>query len=102
MELNKNFRLVPTAPQHVEARGFNGKGPVARLRMGPPPAPVPGVRPLAEADLPVVDELCRRLYRVSRRNEVAAALRYGFGPLVREREGRIAGYLIPGMLGHGV
>jgi hypothetical protein len=49
-----------------------------------------------------MDDLCRSIYKVSRRNEVAAAMKYGFPPVVTERGGAMTGYLIPGFLGHGV
>lgn len=61
-----------------------------------------GVRPAAESDIEAMDGLCRSIYKVSRRNEIAAATRYGFPPVVTEREGTMTGYLIPGFLGHGV
>jgi hypothetical protein len=53
-------------------------------------------------DLPVLEELCVRFYRVSRRHELAAWLQLGIPVLVREGQGRIRGYLVPGKLGHGV
>ena len=60
------------------------------------------VRPVVETDLAVIDELSRRIYKTSRRNEAAAAVLRGALPLLRERAGRIAGYYIPGVFGHGV
>jgi hypothetical protein len=60
------------------------------------------VRPIAEPDLPAIEELSERIYKNSRRNEVAAAAPYGFAALLRERQGRITGYLLPGIFGHGV
>jgi len=60
------------------------------------------VRPVSEEDLPVIEQLSIRIYKTSRRNEVASAIRFGFAPLLSEREGRITGYIIPGFFGHGV
>ena len=60
------------------------------------------IRPVAEADLPAIEELSRRIYKVSRRNEVAALMHGPFLPLLRERDGRITGYFTLGIIGHGV
>ncbi len=60
------------------------------------------MRPATEKDLPAIDRLCKRIYRTSRRNEVAAEIARGFAPLVRQRQSRIRGYLMPGIFGHGV
>lgn len=74
--------------------------------MMPPAAhkdPVEGVRPFKESDLPDVDRLSRRIYKSSRRNEVASASPYGFPVLVKAAEkGPVSGYLMPGIFGHGV
>ncbi|HSC35596.1 MAG TPA: GNAT family N-acetyltransferase [Thermodesulfobacteriota bacterium] len=64
--------------------------------------PQGNVRPAAESDIEAMDGLCRSIYKVSRRNEIAAAMKYGFPPVLTEREGTMTGYLIPGFLGHGV
>jgi GNAT superfamily N-acetyltransferase len=61
-----------------------------------------GARPAAESDIEAMDDLCRSIYKVSRRNEVAAAMKWGFPPVVAERGGTMTGYLVPGFLGHGV
>jgi hypothetical protein len=82
--------------------GFDTRTPVAGILPAPAASEDPSIRPLTEADLPAVEELSRRIYKVSRRNEVAAQLQPPFRPLVRERDGRIAGYYTLGMIGHGV
>src|SRR5215211_5180163 len=82
--------------------GFDVKVPVAFMQAAPLAQADDSVRPIAEPDLPAVEELSERIYKNSRRNEVAAAARYGFAALLRERQGRITGYLLPGILGHGV
>jgi predicted N-acetyltransferase YhbS len=80
--------------------GFDTKVPVALLE----PAPAPDIlcRPLSAHDLDAVDELSRRIYRVSRRNEVEHHMTGPFKVFVRERAGRVVGYLITAMPGHGV
>jgi hypothetical protein len=39
---------------------------------------------------------------VGRPSDIAVASRFGIQPLVRERNGRLCGYLVPGIIGHGV
>lgn len=82
--------------------GFEVKGAVAFMQAAPATAHDESVRPVAQTDLPAIEELGKRIYRNSRRNEVAAAECYGFASFLREQQGRIAGYLIPGIFGHGV
>lgn len=82
--------------------GFEVKDAVALMQAAPVPEADKKVRQVAETDLPAIEELSRRIYKNSRRNEVAAAARYGFSALLRERQGHITGYLIAGMFGHGV
>lgn len=60
------------------------------------------VRAITASDLAACDAVCVRNYRNSRRNEVAAALEWKFPGFLREREGRVTGYLLPGFFGHGV
>jgi hypothetical protein len=59
------------------------------------------VRLVTESDQSSIEELSIRIYKSSRRNEVAAAVRYHFAAFLREQQGRITGYLIPGLFGHG-
>jgi GNAT superfamily N-acetyltransferase len=82
--------------------GFDVKEPLALMQ--PPPAETvdPSVRPVGEGDLPAIEELSRRFYKISRRNEVAAAIASPFAYVLREREGRVVGYYTQGMMGHGV
>ena len=74
----------------------------AALMQAAPGKPDESVRPVLEADLPAIDKLSRRIYKTSRRNEVGVAVAGGFSPLLRERHGRVVGYYIPGVFGHGV
>ena len=82
--------------------GFDVKVPVAFMQAAPLAETDDSVRPISEPDLPAIEELSERVYKNSRRNEVAAAAPYGFAALLRERQGRITGYLLPGIFGHGV
>jgi GNAT superfamily N-acetyltransferase len=82
--------------------GFDVKVPVAFMQAAPLAEADNSVRPISEPDLPAIEELSERVYKNSRRNEVAAAAAYGFAALLRERQGRITGYLLPGIFGHGV
>lgn len=82
--------------------GFNVTTATAFMQATPAAEPDDSVRPVTDADLPAIEQLGERIYKVSRRNEVAAAAPYGFAAFLREREGQITGYLIPGIFGHGV
>jgi GNAT superfamily N-acetyltransferase len=83
--------------------GFDTKAPCAVMEPAPEAAADGSVRPVTEDDLPAIEELSRSLYKVNRRNEVATFVRGGpVTPLLREREGRVTGYFILGMMGHGV
>ncbi|MBZ5607300.1 MAG: GNAT family N-acetyltransferase [Acidobacteriia bacterium] len=82
--------------------GFDVKHAVAYLRLAPASAADHSIRPVEERDLDVLDQLCLRNYKSSRRNELAAAVHAGLSPLARQRDGRLTGYLIPGVFGHGV
>jgi hypothetical protein len=82
--------------------GFDVKAPVAFMQAAPLAEADNSVRSIAEPDLPAIEELSERIYKNSRRNEVAAAGPYGFAALLKERQGRITGYLLPGIFGHGV
>lgn len=80
--------------------GFDTKTPVAMME--PARKEDPNVRQATASDLAAVEELSRRIYRVSRRNEAAHRLSPPFQPFVRERAGVITGYFILGFAGHGV
>src|SRR2546426_592762 len=82
--------------------GFDTKEPVAVMQPSPGDRPDESVRAVTEADLEEVAELSRQIYKVSRRNEVASGITGPFRPFLRERNGRIAGYYILGIAGHGV
>jgi GNAT superfamily N-acetyltransferase len=81
--------------------GFDVKEPVAFMQAAPLAEADNSVRPITEPDLTAIEDLSERMYKNSRQNEVAAAT-YGFAAFLRERQGRITGYLLPGIFGHGV
>jgi GNAT superfamily N-acetyltransferase len=82
--------------------GFDTKDSAALMQVTPATEADNSVRPITEPDLPAIEELSKRIYKNSRRNEVAAAAPYGFATFLKERQGRVTGYLLPGNFGHGV
>ena len=50
--------------------GFDVKAPLILMQPQAAAQPDPTVRPMTKDDLPAVEELSRRIYKVSRRNEV--------------------------------
>lgn len=82
--------------------GFDVKEAAAFMQAAPAAEADHSVRSVTEADLPGIEELSKRIYKNSRRNEVAAAAPYGFAAFLREHQGRVTGYLIPGIFGHGI
>jgi ribosomal protein S18 acetylase RimI-like enzyme len=84
------------------ALGFDIKEELAFMQAVPAQKEDPTVRPLTEADIAEAGRLSVKSYGSGRQNEIAAAVKYGFSPLMRQRNGRMTGYLIPGIFGHGV
>ncbi len=82
--------------------GFDVKDSVALMQAAPAVEADNNVRPIVEPDLHAIEELSKSIYKTSRRNEVAAAAPYGFATFLREHQGRVTGYLLPGNFGHGV
>lgn len=82
--------------------GFDVREPIGVMKAPPVAALDATVRLAATTDLPALEKLCVRFYMVSRKNELAVWLQRGVPILVRERRGRACGYLVPGMMGHGV
>jgi len=80
--------------------GFTVREPAALIDIVPAEDIDPGIRPLTADDLDAADALCVRLQKFSRRNETRAAIDGGFGPLAKLRNGKLCGYLIPGIFGH--
>jgi ribosomal protein S18 acetylase RimI-like enzyme len=82
--------------------GFDVKHAVAEILLNAAVRADATVRPVQEGDIEALDALCQKNYKTSRRNELAAAVRSGLSPVLRERGGNFSGYLIPGIFGHGV
>lgn len=81
--------------------GFDLKEPLSYLALSRENAVDASVRPATPADLDAMDELCRDIYRISRRNEIESLIRLGFPAFVIDRGG-VRGYLVGTALGHGV
>lgn len=81
--------------------GFETKEPIAYLQLADSQPVDPAFRPATKDDLDAMDELCRAVYRVSRKAECAALMEVGFPAFVLDR-GHIAGYLLGLAIGHGV
>jgi hypothetical protein len=64
------------------------------------------IRPLTLGDMDAAEVLCREVYRVSRRNELAAIVAHGreIGcvPQGRFIGGQLRAYVVPGFFGHAV
>ena len=82
--------------------GFDTKEPIALLALSAGAGADDNVRPATPADFDGMDDLCRSVYRISRKGEYAALTSLGFPAFVLDRGGHIAGYLIGTLIGHGV
>ena len=82
--------------------GFDMRTPVGLMDAKPAVAPDTTVRLVTAADLPAMEELSRRLYKCSRRGDITLLLGLDLPAFLRVQEGKISGYFIPGLLGHGV
>lgn len=103
----RQVRLVQEAVNTTSAPlyaklGFQVREPLALMTLAPAGAGDATVRMFRPDDFPVLDELCRRHYKVSRLNELKFWTSLDMPLLVRERQGRIRGYFLPGKLGHTV
>lgn len=81
--------------------GFDTKHSLALLDLSDAGPIDPAFRPATVDDLDAMDELCRAIYRISRKGECAAMMELGIPAFVLDR-GHIAGYLVGTVLGHGV
>lgn len=82
--------------------GFDVRTPVGLMDAKPAAMADPMVRHATVADLDALDNLTRRIYRCSRRGEITTLLGMNLPMFLREREGKVRGYFIPGFMGHGV
>lgn len=83
------------------ALGFDTKEPIAMVAPPEGARVDPAFRTATLADFPQMDVLCRSIYRISRRGEYEALSQFGIPIYVIDR-GRITGYLIDSIAGHGV
>ncbi|MEX0786851.1 MAG: GNAT family N-acetyltransferase [Dehalococcoidia bacterium] len=84
------------------ALGFDTKEPISYMELSNLRQRDPAFRPATPDDYAAMDDLCREIYRVSRKGEYEVLAGLGFPIFVLDRGGRIAGYLIGTALGHGV
>ncbi|MGA3067143.1 MAG: GNAT family N-acetyltransferase [Tepidisphaeraceae bacterium] len=86
--------------------GFAVVEPIALMELEPAERVDASVRPLTCDDLPACDALCRRVIKVSRKNELRFFIEHGsdmgFVPHGRFKAGQLAAYVVPGFLGHAV
>jgi GNAT superfamily N-acetyltransferase len=81
--------------------GFDTKEPLSAMALAANHNPDANVRPATPADYERMDQLCRDIYRVSRRGEYAAVGSMGIPIFVLDR-GHVSGYLVLSAMGHGV
>lgn len=81
--------------------GFEAREPTAYLALSQAGPPDADVRVATPDDFDAMGDLSREIYRVDRRNEIAALAAAGFPAIVLDR-GHIAGYLLGTSIGHGV
>ncbi len=82
--------------------GFDTKEPLGLMLIKPAEQPDGNIRPVGPDDLDAVDAMCREMYKVSRREGIQGAPRMGMTPVLIEGGGRLRGFLVPGIVGHGV
>jgi predicted N-acetyltransferase YhbS len=86
--------------------GYRVVEPIVLMAYSPAEKADDTVRPLQETDADACDALCRRICKVSRRNELMAMIQHGsesgFIPHGRFAGSALRAYLIPGFIGHGV
>jgi GNAT superfamily N-acetyltransferase len=103
----RQVRLVQEALNTTSASlyaslGFEVREPLALMKLSPTAAGDFTVRAFHPGDFPALDDLCRRHCKVSRLNELKFWTSLDMPLFVREREGRLRGYFLPGKLGHSV
>ena len=81
--------------------GFDWRDSAALMQARPAgEVPDVSVRPLTAADLPAVERLSKEAYGFSRAGDAAQLIEWQIPGFVREREGRIVGYLFVTLFGH--
>lgn len=82
--------------------GFDTKVPLGLFALKPAQSEHPEIRVMQPEEKDTADGLCREIYKVSRRRELDGPGFTGLPPLVIERNGRIRGYVVVSIAGHGV
>ena len=82
--------------------GFDTKAPLGLIRLNGDANPDDRIRYLTPGEAGAADDLCRAIYRISRKNELANRTALGMPALGIFRGGTLRGYLSPGLIGHGV
>lgn len=80
---------------------FDAKEPLGFLDLSDSSPVDPAFRTATADDLPAMDDLCRSVYRITRKEESAGLMQLGFPAFVLDR-GHVAGYLLGTPVGHGV
>lgn len=80
--------------------GFDVRETLGSMKIAPAAMADGTVRRATRDDLPVLQELGRHYYGVSRVHELAAWMSVEMPVLLRERAGKARGYFMPGKLGH--
>src|SRR5256885_1490148 len=80
--------------------GFDTKEPLALMELAGGSVD-PSFRPAAADDVPAMDAPCTSIYGISRKGKFELVLQLGFPAFVLDN-GHIRGYLVGGILGHGV
>ena len=95
-----------TALSLYASLGFEVKETFAEMKAGPGMATgaqvIDSVRPMTSADLPAVELLSRKLYKLNRRGDVAAVLAGGGPALALAANGKVEGYLTLSGSAHGM
>lgn len=81
--------------------GFDWRECCVMMRIEPAATDDPRIRPLTAEDLPAVDRLSTAQYGSTRVNEIAALLKIQFPGFVLDEGRGVAGYFVPGLIGHG-
>ena len=83
--------------------GFNSVEAFMEMSPSPKPDPEEAVRPFTEADLPDIERLSKKYYKVNRSSDLTVISHFGGNTLVRDSGNGPTGYLACGPgFGHGV
>lgn len=80
--------------------GFDWRDSAALMQASPAAEEDPSIRPLEAADLEAVAALSKNSYGFSRANDAAQLLGWQVPGFVRERDGKVKGYLFGTLFGH--